>query len=266
MESWTEGIEPEGVTVEVIDAGGVPAEWVRALDARDDAALLYLHGGGYCIGSPNTHRGLAAALARTTRLPVLLIDYRLAPEHPHPAAVEDATRAYEFLLGAGIPPDRIGFAGDSAGGGLTFATLCSVRDRGLPRPAAAVAISPWTDLECNSETVASRADVDPMCTEVGLKRMADWFLAGQDARDPLASPLHADLAGLPPILVHVGDHEVLLDDSRRIAARAAEAGVDVTLEVWPEMVHVWHVFVGLVPESDAAVSRVGEFLDRHVAR
>jgi epsilon-lactone hydrolase len=267
MESWTAGaVPPEGVTVERVDAGGVPAEWVRADGARSDAALLYLHGGGYCIGSPNTHRNLAAQLSRRMCIPVLLLDYRLAPEHPHPAAVEDATTAYRFLLASGIAPERLAVAGDSAGGGLTFATLVALRDDGVPLPAAAAAISPWTDLACNSETYATRGELDPMCDGVGLKRMADWFLAGQDPRDPLASPRYADLNGLPPVLVHVGDHEVLLTDSTAIAERARAAGVDVTLEVWPEMIHVWHAFVGIVPESDEAVGKLGTYLESHLSR
>ncbi|MCU1430460.1 MAG: Alpha/beta hydrolase fold-3 domain protein, partial [Actinomycetia bacterium] len=238
----------------------VPAEWVRADGARAGTAVLYLHGGGYCIGSIRTHRALAARISRATRLEVLLIDYRLAPEHPHPAAVTDAARAYDFLIASGIPANRIVIAGDSAGGGLTFATLLALRDNNTPLPAAGVAISPWTDLECNSETFTTRAELDPMCTAVGLKQMADWFLDGGNAREPLASPLHADFADLPPMLIHVGDHEVLLDDSVRIAERARAAGVDVTLEVWPEMIHVWHAFAGMVPEADEAISRIAAFL------
>jgi acetyl esterase/lipase len=257
---------PAGATLEPVDANGVPAEWVRADGVADDAALLYLHGGGYCIGSVRSHRGLAAALSRAANVPVLLLDYRLAPEHPHPAAVDDATSAYRYLVDVGIAPSRLAIAGDSAGGGLAFTTLLALRDQRQPLPAAAAAISPWTDLECNSPSFDSRAHLDPMVTDTGLKRMADWFLAGQDPRDPLAAPVHGDLRGLPPILVHVGDHEVLLDDSVRIAERGRAAGADVTLEVWPEMIHVWHAFVGVVPESDAAVARVAEFLTAHLQR
>jgi acetyl esterase/lipase len=265
MESWAPDGLPEGVDIETVEANGVPAEFVRAPAARTDAALLYLHGGGYCIGSIRTHRGLAAQLSRTTSLPVLLIDYRLAPEHPHPAAVDDATSAYGFLLDRGIAPGKIAIAGDSAGGGLTIATLLAIRDRDLPRPAAGVAISPWTDMGCDSGSYTTRAEHDPMVTQVGLKQMADWFLAGQDPRDPLASPLHADLSGLPPLLVHVGDHEVLLDDGVGVAERARAAGVDVTVEVWPEMIHVWHAFVGVVPESQQAIDAVAAFLAANVA-
>jgi acetyl esterase/lipase len=265
MESSIPDEPPAGASVAPVDANGVPGEWVVADGARRDAALLYLHGGGYCIGSPRTHRGLAARLSRDADVAVLLLDYRLAPEHPHPAAVDDAVAAYRFLLDDHAP-SRVAIAGDSAGGGLTFTTLVAARECGLPMPAVAAAISPWGDLECNSETYATRGDLDPMCTATGLKRMADWFVAGGDVRDPLVSPVHADLAGLPPLLVHVGDHEVLLDDSRRLADNAASAGVDVTLEVWPEMVHVWHAFAGMVPESDDAVARLGTFVRGHMAR
>jgi len=190
----------------------------------------------------------------------LSIDYRLAPEHPHPAAVDDAISAYQWLLDQRIAPAKLAIAGDSAGGGLTIATLLALRDRGVPLPAAGVAISPWTDMACDSESYSTRADVDPMVTQVGLKQMADWFLGSKDARDPLASPLRADLAGLPPLLVHVGDHEVLLDDGVGIAERARDAGVDVTVEVWPEMIHVWHAFVGIIPESQEAIERIAAFL------
>jgi acetyl esterase/lipase len=267
MESWVaNAAPPAGVTVAAVDAGGVAAEWVRADGARRDAAVLYLHGGGYCIGSPNSHRHLVADLSRRLRVPVLLLDYRLAPEHPHPAAVEDATNAYRFLLDAGLAPQRMAVAGDSAGGGLSFSTLVSLRDGGVALPAAAVAISPWTDLASDRETFDTRRAHDPMVDAIGLQRMAAWFLAGQDPHDPLASPLHAELNGLPPVLVHVGDHEVLLADAVGIAGRARAAGVDVTLEVWPEMIHVWHAFVGVVPEADEAVAAVAAFLEAHLSR
>jgi acetyl esterase/lipase len=265
MECWSAGGTPPGATIEVVDANGVPAEFVRADGAPTDAALLYLHGGGYCIGSIASHRGLAAQLSRKAQMSVLLIDYRLAPEHPHPAAVDDATSAYRYLLASGFSPARIAVAGDSAGGGLTFTTLLSLRDQQVALPAAAVAISPWTDMGCDSESFTTRAEADPMVTGAGLKRMADWFLAGQNPRDPLASPLHADLSGLPPVLVHVGDHEVLLDDAVRIAQRAREAGVDATLEVFPEMIHVFHAFAGVVPEADAALDAVAAFVRHHIA-
>jgi acetyl esterase/lipase len=191
---------------------------------------------------------------------VLALEYRLAPEHPHPAAVEGSTAAYRWLVAQGIDAGRIVIAGDSAGGGLTVATLVALRDAGDPLPAAAVPISPWVDMEGTGESITSRAEVDPMVSGAALRNIASLFVGeGGDLRDPLAAPLHADLTGLPPLLIHVGDHEVLLDDATRLAANAETAGVDVTLEVWPEMTHVWHGSAGYVPEADAAIARIAEF-------
>ena len=278
----------------MVDAGGIAAEWVVAgglgaehgggAQSRDeplpraavpgvppirkdesrDRAVLYLHGGGYAICSLDTHRKLAGDISRASGMPLLLIDYRLAPEHPHPAAVDDALAAYRWLLDTRHPASRLGLAGDSAGGGLTMATLLAIRDAGLPMPAAAACLSPWVDLECAGESVTTRADLDPMVTGGLLKRMADWYLAGGDARAPLGSPLHGDLSGLPPLLVHVGEAEVLHDDSIRLADRARAAGVDVTLTVYPDMIHVWHSFAGMVPEATEAVAQVGAFLRHHI--
>ena len=262
IESFTAPVDPH-IETEPVDAGGVPSEWVRAPDARRDGAILYLHGGGYAIGSINTHRGLAGRISEASGLPVLVIDYRLAPEHPHPAAVEDAVAAYRWLLAQGLSPERLAIAGDSAGGGLTIAALVALRDSGDALPACAVPISPWVDMEVSAESCTTRAEADPMVTPEALKRMADWYMNGQDLRTPLASPLHADLSGLPPMLVQVGDAEVLLDDATRLVERAKAAGVDATCEVAEECIHVWHVFPG-VPESDAAVARLGQFVKGHV--
>jgi epsilon-lactone hydrolase len=253
-----------GTTVEAIDVGGVPCEWVRPeLVAAPDACVLYLHGGGYVIGSCNTHRALASHLAARSGLAVLVVDYRLAPEHPYPAAVDDALIAYEWLLAHGFEPDRVVVAGDSAGGGLTLATMLALHDRRRPLPALGVPISPWTDLTLSGESMTSMAEHDPMVTRHGLARMADWYVAGADPKAPHVSPLFADpadLAGLPPLLIHVGENETLRDDAVRFAARARDAGVDVTLEVWPEMIHVWHVFGPDVPESEAGVARIAQFI------
>jgi epsilon-lactone hydrolase len=251
---------PEGVTGTPVDVDGTPAVWVADERAVDDAVVLYLHGGGYVAGSVASHRNLLGHLARAMGCRVLALEYRLAPEHPHPAAVEDSTAAYRWLVAQGIEPGRIVIAGDSAGGGLTVATLIALRDAGDPLPAAAVPISPWVDMEGAGESITSRAEVDPMVSGAALRNIALLFLGdGGDPHDPLAAPLHADLTGLPPLLVHVGDHEVLLDDATRLAANAEEAGVDVTLEVWPEMTHVWHGSAGYVPEADAAIARIAEF-------
>jgi acetyl esterase/lipase len=254
----------EDVTFEPVDAGGVPGEWVTAPEARAGTAVLYLHGGGYALGSIATHRRLAGEISRSAQARVLLIDYRLAPEHPHPAAVDDAVSAYRWLLGQGFTPDNVAISGDSAGGGLTLATLLALRDQGDPLPACAVPISPWTDMEPSAESYTSRAELDPMVSAEGIKRMADWYLNGQDLRTPLASPLHADLTGLPPLLVQVGDAEVLLDDATRFVDKAKTAGVDATCEVAADCPHVWHAIPG-VPESEDAIARLGSFMRGHLA-
>jgi acetyl esterase/lipase len=251
---------PEGTTVTAVDAGGVSAEWVVAPEADGDRVVLYVHGGAYCIGSPRSHRLLVAHLSSQAKARVLNVDYRLAPEHPFPAAVDDAVAAYRWLLGQGIAADRIALAGDSAGGGLTLATLLALRDAGDPLPAAAVPISPWTDLELTGESVETRAAVDLMVLPDRLKETADWYANGADLRHPHLSPLHGDYERLPPLLIQVGDAEVLLDDATRVAAIARAAGVDVTLEVWDEMPHVFQAFVGLLPEADQAVAGIGEWV------
>jgi acetyl esterase/lipase len=225
--------------------------------------LLYLHGGAYQIGSPATLRHMIALIAGAAEARALSVAYRLAPEHPFPAAIEDALTAYRFLLAAGTDPQDIVIAGDSAGGGLTLATLVALRDAGDRLPAAAVAMSPWTDLALTGDSLRTRADVDVMIKPSGMAESAAIYLAGADPRHPYASPLYADLQGLPPILIHVGDAEVILDDSTRFAAKARGDGVDVTLEVWPEMPHVWHAFAGLLPESDQAIERIGDWLQTH---
>jgi acetyl esterase/lipase len=256
---------PPGTIVEPADAGGVPAEWVAAAGVDSRRVLLYLHGGAYQVGSPASSRRMIALISAAARVRVLSVGYRLAPEHPFPAAVDDALTAYRFLLhgdaGHGdAGPAAIAIAGDSAGGGLALATLVALRDAGDPLPAAAVAISPWTDLALTGESVSTRAGVDVMIKPDGMRESAATYLAGADPRHPYASPLYADLHGLPPILIHVGDAEVILDDSTRFAAKARAAGVDVTLEVWDQMPHVWHAFAGLLPESGQAIERIGTWL------
>jgi epsilon-lactone hydrolase len=254
----------DDVVAEAVTAGGVPAEWVFTPDATDNV-LLYLHGGGYVMGSPTSHRKLAGDLSRASGARVLLLDYRLAPEAPLPAGVDDAVAAYRWLLESGSAPEAIAIGGDSAGGGLTVAALIASREAGLPAPAAAVCISPWADMTCQGESYKTRAERDPMVGDGDLQRFADWYLNGADPMDPLASPARADLQGLPPMLIHVGDNEVLLDDSRLLAERAGADGVDVKLDVWPEMFHVWHVFAGRIPESTAAVEQIGTFLQDRLA-
>ncbi len=255
---------PPGVLRQAVDAGGVPGEWISINGAGADRVIYYLHGGGYTVGSVNTHAALVARLCQAAGARGLAVDYRLAPEHPFPAAVEDAVAGYRWLLDQGTDPARVIVAGDSAGGGLTVATLVALRDRGVPRPAVGVCLSPWVDLEGLGESMRTKAAEDPMIDEPHLHESANAYLAGADPRTPLAAPLYADLGGLPPLLVHVGSAEVLLNDSTRLAERAKAAGVDVTLEVWDEMIHVWHFMAGILPEGQQAIDRIGQFVRERV--
>ncbi|OUS17208.1 hypothetical protein A9Q88_05105 [Gammaproteobacteria bacterium 50_400_T64] len=253
------------VTVTTVDIDGTAAEWLDAPGVATDRVLLYLHGGGYVIGSIATHRGLTASLSKAANCRVLSLDYRLAPEHVYPAAVEDATKAYRWLLSQGIAADKITIAGDSAGGGLTLATLVALRDAGDTLPAAAIPISPWTDMEGTGESMKTKVDLDPMVEPGGLMGMGQIYMGGGDPKQPTASPLYADYKGLPPLLIQVGDLETLLDDATRVAASAEAAGVDTTLEVWPDMVHVWHLFAPMVPEGREAIARIGQFIQEQTA-
>jgi monoterpene epsilon-lactone hydrolase len=248
------------VKCEPVNANGVDAEWITAPGAAADRVVLYLHGGGYILGSVKTHRDLIGRISRAAHARALALNYRLAPEHPFPAAVDDALAGYRYLLDNGVRPSRITIAGDSAGGGLTVATLVAIRDAGLHLPGAGVCMSPWVDLEETGESMTTRAKADPVVQREGLIGMAQAYLGGKDARTPLASPLYADLKGLPPLLIQVGDAETLLDDSTRIAERARAAGIKVTLEVWPEMIHVWQLFASFLPEGQEAVEGIGKFI------
>jgi len=251
---------PADVTLTPVSADGVPAEWLIAPGARSDRAVLYLHGGGYVIGSIKSHRYLMQNVSRHSGARTLGLDYRLAPEHPFPAAIEDATRAYRWLLAQGFEPGHIAVAGDSAGGGLTLATLLSLRDQGIPLPAAGVLISPWADLTGTADAVTSRAASDPMVKGEGLFSLADKYLNGVDAKNPLASPVFADLTGLPPLLIHVGGREILYDDSVTLAANARKANVPVGLVDEPELFHVWHAFAPMLDEGQRAVEQIGGWL------
>jgi epsilon-lactone hydrolase len=248
---------------EPVTANGVKSEWVSAPDADSGRAILYLHGGGYVIGSINTHRSLAARLSRAAKARVLVIDYRLAPEHPFPAAVDDSVAAYRWMLAQGLKPSRIAVAGDSAGGGLTAATLVAIRDAKLPVPAAGALLSPWVDMEGIGESMTTKDSVDPMVHKEGLLGMAKAYLGGQNPRSPLAAPLYADLAGLPPLLIQVGTSETLLDDASRLAERAKKAGVNVTYEPWQNMIHVWHLFAPMLDEGQQAIEKIGAFVRKH---
>jgi acetyl esterase/lipase len=256
--------EPAGVRWTEVDAGGVPAIWADPTGGAQDRVLQYVHGGGYVIGSAPYYRKLTGHLANALGCRVLNVDYRLAPEHPHPAPVEDSTAAYRWLLDQGIEPGHIAISGDSAGGGLTMATLLSIRDAGLPMPAAAMPLSPWVDMEGTGDSMTSRSERDVLVNAETIKGMADAFLQGQNARDPLAAPLHGDLSGLCPLYIQVGDDETLLDDSVRLAARARAAGVDCRLDVFPEMQHVFQMAAGTMPEADEAIARLAAWVRPHL--
>jgi acetyl esterase/lipase len=258
---------PAGVSVETTELGGRPAEWLTPEGAGREAAVLYLHGGGYCSGSLDSHRDLASRIGIASKCAVVTLDYRLGPEHPYPAAVDDALAAYRELLADGIPPERLVVAGDSAGGGLTMALLLALRAEGVPLPAAAVCLSPWVDLTQSAPSYQELAGRDPMVSKEDLDGLADAYLAGTDPRTELASPLLAgDLSGLPPLRIEVGADEVLLDDATRLAERATAAGNDVTLTVWPEMIHVFQAFPGeILPETDLSVAGIGEFVAGHLS-
>ena len=256
---------PEDVSVEPVSANGVRAEWTSTPGAADDAAILYLHGGGYVIGSLDSHRHLVAEAGRATGCWALALDYRLAPEHPFPAAVDDAVSGYRYLLGRGIRPGRIAIAGDSAGGGLVVAAMVAIRDIGLPQPGCGWCVSPWVDMEAIGDTMTSRAETDPTVQKAGILDMARLYLNGADPRSPLAAPLYADLKGLAPLLIQVGACETLLDDAIRLARVAGAADVHVDLQIWPEMIHVWHLFHPELSAGRRAIAAGGVFVRAHRA-
>jgi acetyl esterase/lipase len=250
--------KPKGVSVEKVDISGMAAEWLTP-ETVHGGTLLYLHGGGYIICGPDTHRPMVATLARRAGARALVIDYRLAPEHPFPAAVEDACKAYRWLIAQGVAPESITVAGDSAGGGLTLALLLSLRNAGDPMPAGAALLSPWTDLAMSGWTHVTHAKLDPMLSVEGALLAARHYLQGALPTDPLASPLYGEFGGLPPLLIHVGEREILLDDSVRLAERARAAGVSVEIKTWQGMPHVFQAF-GFLPEARAALAEIGDFL------
>lgn len=254
-----------GAKSEAVDAGGVRAEWITAPNAAADRVILYFHGGGYVLGSIDSHRDMCERLSRAAEARVLALDYRLAPEHPFPAAVEDARAAYRWLLKQGIEPKRIAICGDSAGGGLTFAALLALKQHGDPMPACATPLSPWVDLEALGESMVSKDAVDPMVHKPMIHQMASTYVPSGDLRNPLAAPLYGDLSGLPPLLIQVGEREVLIDDARRMAERAKKAGVPCTLEVWPGQIHVWQIFASRLDEGEDAIRRLGGFIREHTA-
>ncbi len=254
-----------GLEFEDMELGGVPAVFCRT-GAAHAGALLYLHGGAFVSGSAKGYRGLAANVGKAAGVVTYALEYRLAPEHPFPAAVDDVLAAYRALLDSGMKPEKIVLAGDSAGGGLTLSALVRMRNEGLPLPAAGFLLSPWADMTCEARSMKTKATEDPSLNEEGLRFSAANYLGATPASDPVASPVHADLSGLPPLLVHVGSAEILLDDSLAIAARAGAAGTHVQLEIWPEMIHVWHSFAFMLEEGRAALDGAGAFLCAQLGR
>ncbi len=250
---------PPGASQSSVNIAGIPGNWITVQDANDEKVILYLHGGAYHLGSVNTHRTLIARICKAARMRALAINYRLAPEHPFPAALDDATSTYRWLLAEGFHPENIIVAGDSAGGGLSIATLISLRDSGIPLPAGVVCLSPWTDLANTGDSIKNNIKIDYIFSD-NLEVSARLYAGDYDLKHPLISPLYADLHSLPPLLIQVGSDELLLDDSTRLAAHAQEAGVVVTLEIWEGMIHVFQGLAMLLPESKQAIKRIGLFM------
>jgi monoterpene epsilon-lactone hydrolase len=248
------------------ELGGVRVLNIETGDANHDAVMLWFHGGWYVIGSPRTSAGLSSDLARRVGAKIISVDYRLAPEHPYPAALQDATAAYRGLLDSGVDPRSIAIVGESAGGGLAVALLASLAENGLAQPAAAFLLSPWTDLTLSGETMTSMVGIDPVFTREKVSVRAADYVGSTDPTDPSISPIFADLHGLPPILIQAGSHEILLDDSIRLARRAAIDDVDITLDVTPGVPHGFQAFAAILDEGDAALTRAAAFLDHHLSR
>jgi len=256
---------PADVTVTAAELGGVPAAEITVDGIEPRHVVLYFHGGVYVMGEAALAADLASQVGRRTDAKVMSVDYRLAPEHPYPAAVDDALAAYEGLLDNGTAPSDIVLAGESAGGALAVATLVSARDRGLPLPAAAFVMSPYADLTLSGATMETKSEVDPLMSREALQARVADYTAGQDAALGLVSPVFADLAGLPPLIIQAGSHEVLLDDAVRLARQAATADVEVTLEITPRVPHVFQAYHAILDEGAAALDRAGQFLSARLA-
>jgi len=252
--------------IEAANAGGVPGLWIDAPGTRQDRVMLYIHGGGYISGSANGYRSLVGELGRAAKTRGLAIDYRLAPEHPFPAAVDDAVAAHRWLIDRGTAPASIVFVGDSAGGGLVVTAMMAVRDAGLSLPAAGVSISPWLDLECRGASMETKAASDLALNRDALRRAGQSYrgAVSGDGRGGQLVPLNADLSGLPPLLIQVGSAEILLDDATRLAAQAGAADVSTRLEIWPNMPHVWHLFGFMLSEGRDAIQSAGAFAQAHM--
>ncbi len=259
-DEYAEVLSSEPAGVAFAPAPAVNGLWAEPPEARPGAAILYFYGGGYVLGAPISRRKTAGHIARAAQARALVPTYRLAPEHPFPAAIDDAVAAYQWLLAQGAEPSRVVLAGDSAGGGLALATALALRDRGLARPGGVVTISLWGDMTCSGETMESRAHTDICCSRDGLFELAGMYLAGADPRNPLASPVFADFSALPPLLCIVGGEERLIDDSVRVVRAAGIAGTDATLFVAAGMQHVFPIWAGAFPEADATIRLIGDWI------
>jgi acetyl esterase/lipase len=255
---------PAKITCEKLAIDHIPAEWIYSPETRPNRTILYLHGGAYVMCSIKSHRHLMAKLAKAADARILAIDYRLAPEHPYPAALEDAAHAYNWLLTNGTSPENLAVVGDSAGGGLAICTLVKLRDASLPLPAAAVCLSPWVDLTVSGESMKTKAREEFIIPVKLIGQAVDAYLNGSDPKTPTVSPIFADLSGLPPLLIQIGTNDVLLDDAKRLAARAEADGVEVTLETWEGMIHVWQFFSPFMPEAHQAIEKIGRFLKKQL--
>ncbi len=251
---------PDKVSTTPQILNGVACEWVTLDNIDQNKVLMYLHGGGYVFGGPDSHRDIAWRLAEAAGMRVLMVDYRLAPENKFPAAVEDATNCYRWLVEEGFDPARIAIGGDSAGGGLAVATMVNLKNIGLPQPYCGILLSPWVDLSTSGSSISENAKADPMLTPNALSIMAEHYLGDRDREASLASPLFADLSGLPPLLIHVGSTEILFSDAERLTGRIQAADGVVTLDIWPKMPHVFQVFASRIPEGAKAIVKLGDFL------
>ena len=254
------------ISFEQVRIGQCEAEWSLAPGSDAGRVLLYLHGGGYCSGSIRSHRGMVSETGRAAGVRTLALGYRLAPEHPFPAALDDAVAAVEYLLGMEIPAGRIAIGGDSAGGGLALATLVRLRDAGRPLPACSWLVSPWVDLEMTGGSIDTKDADDPLIHRAYLQELASAYCGGESPRNPLISPVHADLSGLPPALVQVGSAETLLDDAVGIAERLGEVDVATTLEIWPRMIHAWHLWSARLTAGRQAMASAGAFIGARLVK
>ena len=254
------GSEPGGVDYIEADCNGVLCMWANPKGASDKHVLLCTHGGGYVAGSIYSHRKLYAHVAKAVGCRAISVHYGLAPENPHPGPVNDCVKVYEWLLDEGFKPENIATTGDSAGGALSISIILAARDKGLPLPAAAMPICPWYDVENSGDSMKTNEEKDCLVKKAVVDGMAETFLAGGSSRDPLANPLHADVSGLPPLYITVSRDETLLDDAVRFEKIAREAGVEVKMDIFPEMQHVWHFMAGAAPEADQAVQQMSDWV------